>query len=158
VDRRSSKFQLTDQNGAFLQGLPAADIGFAIAQLVPGQNGSSSQWNSYIYGTVAPAHAPAASPLAQRLPKLRPRWKPEPPGRWLTTAMAPTNTRSKRISPKDPKVIYSALLTHRVGFEIRNLAQANNAAYTFQPSSGATTGIFSREIVDTRPATPAIRP
>jgi hypothetical protein len=36
-----------------------------------------------------------------------------------------------------------------VGFEIRGLAQANNASYTFQPSSGATTGIFSREIVDT---------
>jgi OmcA/MtrC family decaheme c-type cytochrome len=49
----------------------------------------------------------------------------------------------------DPKVIYSATLTHRVAFEIRGLAQANNAAYTFQPSSGATTGIFSREIVDT---------
>jgi OmcA/MtrC family decaheme c-type cytochrome len=40
-------------------------------------------------------------------------------------------------------------LTHRVGFEIRGLAQANNASYTFQPSTGATTGIFSREIVDT---------
>jgi hypothetical protein len=52
------KFQLTDQNGAFLQGLPAADISFAIAQLVPGLNGSSSQWNSYIYATVAPAACP----------------------------------------------------------------------------------------------------
>ena len=40
-------------------------------------------------------------------------------------------------------------MTHRVGFEIRGLAQANNAAYTFQPSTGATTGIFSREIVET---------
>lgn len=29
------KFQLTDQNGAFLQGLPAADLGLTIAQLVP---------------------------------------------------------------------------------------------------------------------------
>jgi OmcA/MtrC family decaheme c-type cytochrome len=50
---------------------------------------------------------------------------------------------------KDPNVIYSATLTHRVGFEIRGLVQANNAAYTFQPSTGATTGIFSREIVST---------
>jgi OmcA/MtrC family decaheme c-type cytochrome len=46
-------------------------------------------------------------------------------------------------------VVYNAALTHRVGFEIRGLAQANNAVYTFQPSTGATTGIFSREIVDT---------
>jgi OmcA/MtrC family decaheme c-type cytochrome len=50
---------------------------------------------------------------------------------------------------KDPNVIYNATLTHRVGFEIRGLAQANNGAYTFQPSTGATTGIFSREIVET---------
>jgi hypothetical protein len=32
------KFQLTDENGALLQGLPAADLSFTIAQLVPGQN------------------------------------------------------------------------------------------------------------------------
>jgi OmcA/MtrC family decaheme c-type cytochrome len=50
---------------------------------------------------------------------------------------------------KDPNVVYDATLTHRVGFEIRGLAQANNGSYTFQPSTSATTGIFSREIVDT---------
>jgi OmcA/MtrC family decaheme c-type cytochrome len=49
----------------------------------------------------------------------------------------------------DPNVVYNATLTHRVGFEIRGLVQANNADYTFQPSSGATTGIFAREIVET---------
>src|SRR5271170_1036560 len=53
------KFNLADQNGAPLKGLPAADIGWVIAQLVPGQNGTSSQWNSYIYGTVTPAGCPA---------------------------------------------------------------------------------------------------
>src|SRR5580692_10118858 len=36
------KFELTDQNGAPLQGLPAADLGLTIAQLVPGLNGSAS--------------------------------------------------------------------------------------------------------------------
>jgi OmcA/MtrC family decaheme c-type cytochrome len=49
----------------------------------------------------------------------------------------------------DPIVIYNAALTHRVAFEIRGLAQANNGPYTFQPSSGDTSGIFSREIVET---------
>src|ERR1700735_2545071 len=53
------KFQLVDEDGAFIQGLPAADIGFTIAQLVPGQNGTSSQWNSYIYGTVTPGACPS---------------------------------------------------------------------------------------------------
>ena len=40
------KFELNDQTGAPVQGLPASDLGFAIAQLLPGQNGTSSQWNS----------------------------------------------------------------------------------------------------------------
>ena len=55
----------------------------------------------------------------------------------------------KKDITKDPRSPTMRTLTHRVGFEIRGLAQANNAAYTFQPSRGATTGIFSREIVDT---------
>ena len=64
-------------------------------------------------------------------------------------ATAPTSTRSRRTSRRIRNVVYNATLTHRVGFEIRGLAQANNADYTFQPSTGATTGIFSREIVET---------
>jgi len=42
------QFALVNETGAPVQGLPAADLAFAIAQLVPGQNGSASQWNSYI--------------------------------------------------------------------------------------------------------------
>ena len=53
------KFALADQNGIPLKGLPAADLGWVIAQLVPGQNGTSSQWNSYIYETVTPSGCPA---------------------------------------------------------------------------------------------------
>src|SRR5580698_4105292 len=45
------QFQLADQNGVPLKGLPAADLGWVIAQLVPGENGLTSQWNSYTYLT-----------------------------------------------------------------------------------------------------------
>jgi OmcA/MtrC family decaheme c-type cytochrome len=48
-----------------------------------------------------------------------------------------------------PAVPYDAKLTHRVAFQFSGLAQGNNGIYTFQPSTGATTGIFSREIVTT---------
>ena len=45
-------------------------------------------------------------------------------------------------------VAFDATLTHRFGFEIRGLAEAtSNASYTVRPSDGATTGLFSREIV-----------
>jgi len=143
------KFQLTDENGAFLQGLPAADLGFAVAQLVPGQNGSSSRCNSYIYGTVAPATCPAGVVACATTPETQASVEAATTGALVDNGDGTYQYTFKKNITTDPVVIYNATLTHRVGFEIRNLVQANNAAYTFQPSTGATTGIFSREIVDT---------
>jgi len=143
------KFQLTDENGALLQGLPAADLAFAIAQLVPGQNGTSSQWNSYIYGTVAPAACPAGVPACATTAQTQAMVEAASTGALVDNGDGTYQYTFHKDITKDPNVIYSAALTHRVGFEIRGLVQANNAAYTFQPSTGATTGIFSREIVGT---------
>ena len=63
-------------------------------------------------------------------------------------------TFSKDISA-DKAVPYDPTLTHRVGFEIRGVANAagttiaaNSPVYTFQPSTGATTGIDQRDIVE----------
>jgi len=143
------KFQLTDENGALLQGLPAADLGFAIAQLVPGQNGSASQWNSYIYGTVAPSGCPVGVPACEKAPETQAMVEAATSGTFVDNGDGTYQYTFMKDITKDPNVIYNATLTHRVGFEIRGLAQANNGAYTFQPSTGATTGIFSREIVET---------
>jgi len=143
------KFELTDQNNAPLQGLPAADLGFAIAQLVPGQNGSASQWNSYIYGTVAPGTCPTGVLACATAPKTEAMVEAATGGAFIDHGDGTYQYTFKKDITKDPLVIYNAALTHRVGFEIRGLAQANNGAYSFQPSSGATTGIFSREIVET---------
>ena len=87
--------------------------------------------------------------LRHDAPRRSQRWKAPPAERWSTMATAPTSTPSRPTSPMLPASTYNAALTHRVGFEIRGLAQANNASYTFQPSTGATTGIFMREIVET---------
>jgi len=143
------KFELTDENGALLQGLPAADLGFAIAQLVPGQNGSASQWNSYIYGTVAPSGCPAGVPACEKAPETQAMVEAATSGTLVDNGDGTYQYTFMKDITKDPNVIYNATLTHRVGFEIRGLAQANNGAYTFQPSTGANTGIFSREIVET---------
>jgi OmcA/MtrC family decaheme c-type cytochrome len=143
------KFQLTDQNDAFLQGLPAADIGFAIAQLVPGLNGSASQWNSYIYATVPPAACPASVAACATTPETQATVESGATGTLVDNGDGTYQYTFKKDITTDPNVVYNAALTHRVAFEIRNLAQANNGSYTFQPSTGATTGIFSREIVAT---------
>jgi OmcA/MtrC family decaheme c-type cytochrome len=142
------EFQLVDQNGFALKGLQASSVSFAIAQLVPGVNGSASQWNSYIFKTVSPAACPPG--VVSCAP-------PAP----ATQASTEAGTLGMLADNGDgtyvytfgtditavPSVPYNAALTHRVAFEIRGLAQANNGAYTFQPSTGATTGIFSREII-----------
>jgi OmcA/MtrC family decaheme c-type cytochrome len=143
------KFQLVDKNGAFLQGLPAADLSFAIAQLVPGQNGKSSQWNSYIYSTVTPVGCPAGVTTCDTAAKTQAGVEAATAGTFVDNGDGTYQYTFKTDITTVPNVVYSATLTHRVGFEIRGLAQANNGSYTFQPSSGATTGIFSREIVVT---------
>ena len=143
------KFQLTDQNGALVQGLPAADLGVAIAQLVPGQNGSSSQWNSYIYSSVTPSGCPSGAAACDSTPQTQASVESATAGTLVDNGDGTYQYTFKKDITKDPNVVYNAALTHRVGFEIRGLAQANNASFTFQPSTGATTGIFSREVVDT---------
>jgi OmcA/MtrC family decaheme c-type cytochrome len=143
------KFQLTDQNGALLQGLPAADLGFAIAQLVPGTNGSASQWNSYVYSTVPPYPCPAGVVACATAPQTQATVEAASTGKLVDNGDGTYQYTFKKDITTDPNVIYNAALTHRVAFEIRGLAQANNGSYTFQPSTGATTGIFSREIVAT---------
>jgi OmcA/MtrC family decaheme c-type cytochrome len=143
------QFQLADQNGAPLQGLSAADLGWSIAQLVPGQNGTSSQWNSYIYTTVTPGACPDGVAACDTAPKTQPTVESAASGMLVDHGNGTYQYTFKTDITKVANVIYNAALTHRVGFEIRGLAQANNAPYTFQPSTGATTGIFSREIVET---------
>ena len=143
------KFELVDQTGAPVQGLPASDLGFAIAQLVPGHDGSSSQWNSYIYSTVAPAGCATGATACATAPKVQASVESATSGAFVDHGDGTYQYTFAKDITTDPNVVYDATLTHRVAFEIRGLAQANNGAYTFQPSSGATTGIFSREIVDT---------
>jgi OmcA/MtrC family decaheme c-type cytochrome len=144
------KFQLTDQNGAKVQGLPAADLGVIIAKLVPGLNGAGSQWVSYNYASNAPGACPTGvSGGCATTAQIEAAVESATAGALVDNGDGTYQYTFKKDITKDPKVVYDPTLTHRVGFEIRGLAQANNASYTFQPSTGATTGIFSREIVDT---------
>jgi OmcA/MtrC family decaheme c-type cytochrome len=98
---------------------------------------------------VTPQACPAGVPACATAPQTQAMVEAATSGTFVDNGDGTYQYTFKKDITTDPKVIYSATLTHRVAFEIRGLAQANNASYTFQPSSGATTGIFSREIVDT---------
>jgi OmcA/MtrC family decaheme c-type cytochrome len=142
-------FRLVDQDGVALSGLPAADIAFGIAKLVPGQNGASSHWSSYIYGTVPPAACPAGVAACATVPKVQANIENGALGTLVDNGDGTYVYTFHQDITHDPVVAFDASLTHRVGFEIRGLAQANNGSLTFEPDTGATTAITSREIVDT---------
>ncbi len=163
------KFLLLNQVGQPLSGLTAADLGFAVAKLVPSEAQLlpvppqtvaptpqiSSQWQSYIYTTAVPAPAtvPPALPVIGTTPQPQATVEAGSSGIFIDNGDGTYQyTFAKDIS-KDPAVTYDSTLTHRVGFEIRGLAPANSPVYTFQPSTGATTGITSREIVDDKTCT-----
>ena len=143
------KFTLVNQLGQPVKGLPAADLGVAIAQLVPGLDGNSSQWKSYIYSTVLPAPCPAGVTACATTPQVQAGVEAATTGSLVDNGDGTYQYTFHKDITTDPIVVYGAALTHRVAFEIRGLAQANNGSYTFQPSTGDTTGIFSREIVAT---------
>jgi OmcA/MtrC family decaheme c-type cytochrome len=143
------QFQLADQNGVPLKGLPAADLGWVIAQLVPGENGLTSQWNSYTYLTATPSACPTGVASCGTAAKTQATTEGAATGALVDNGDGTYQYTFKTDITKVANVTYNAALTHRIGFEIRGLAQANNASYTFQPSTGATTGIFQDEIVET---------
>ena len=142
------KFQIFDQNGTLLSGLTSyangVGIRFAIARLDPGTNGSASQWVSYYTRTVSSGTCPTGWTCSST-----PQTQGDLDRAVGTTTYDPTTgiytyTFTKDITT-DPN--YSATATHRVAFEIRGLAQANNGAYTFRPDGGTVQ--VTRDIVDT---------
>ncbi|HXZ59455.1 MAG TPA: OmcA/MtrC family decaheme c-type cytochrome [Steroidobacteraceae bacterium] len=142
------KFSLADQNGLPLKGLPAADISWVIAKLTPGANGQASTWQSYIYHTVTPTGCPSGVTSCLAAAAVQATTESGTSGTLVDNGDGTYQYTFMKDITTDPNVKYDPTLTHRVAFEIRGLAQANNGAYTFQPSTGATTGIFSREIIE----------
>ena len=137
------QFGLADEFERPLSGLTAAQVSFVVARLAPGEAGKSSEWRAYTRRTEDPGPVgPGTQPMNQATTE------PATDGQFVDNGDGTyAYTFAKNIT-NDADIPYDATLTHRVGFEIRGLAPAINPVYTFQPSSGATTDIFSREIVD----------
>ncbi len=138
-------FRLSDGSGRPVIGLPASAVSFTIAKLVPGADGNASQWQSYLVREeIADGDAPDVLPSALQ----------------ATTENAASgeftdlNDGSYRYTfatdiTSLPDVSFDALLTHRVSLEIRGLVPVVNPVYTFRPQDGATTDLFTRDIVST---------
>lgn len=138
-------FTLIDENGIPVTGLTESNIDFTIARLVPGIDGNSSEWQSYVT-RVESADGEEPDVLSE-----------------ATQATTEDGDDGVLVDNGDGSYSYTfatdldaaavpfdPTLTHRVAFQLRNVATAtDNAVYTWRPSDGATSEIFSREIVST---------
>lgn len=141
------EFILRDSQGRGLTGLRASDLRLSLAKLVPGTGGGSSRWQSYINARVSPAPGfDGTTPEVQAVTETASaaRLTDHGDGRYsYTFSFDIQNVTSPVPVPYEPD------RTHRVSLQIGGAVPvANNASYTWQPSSGAVAGIFSREIVD----------
>jgi OmcA/MtrC family decaheme c-type cytochrome len=140
-------FRLSDSENRGVTGLQAGNLRLALAKLVPGTGGGSSYWQSYINvnrapaagfdGTVAENQATTETATAARLVD-------NGNGSYRYTFSFDINKVTTPVA-----VPYEPNRTHRVSLQIDGPVPVdNNASYTWQPSTNAASGAFSREIVD----------
>ncbi len=147
-------FYIVDQLGRGVKGLQPSTISFAIARLTPGINGTSSTWQSYINTVVTPGTGawwgttPARQATVETASTAGAVFSDHGDGTY-TYKFAQDLGAYTAADATGPAVAYDGTLTHRIGLEIRGTTATptNNAVYTWLPSTGATTGIFTRDIV-----------
>ncbi len=138
--------RLTNDVGWGLTGMPAGSMWFALSQLSDGQNGSSSEWQSYITRDSAGiANAQAGNEIAA----FGGDYTDNGDGTY-------TYTFAQALTDYPAGPTYDANKIHRLGLEIRTSFQgflpenipANNAPFDFLPSGGAVIDDNNRLIVN----------
>lgn len=129
--------RLTDDLGFGLGGLPTNTVGFTLAQLSPGQNGGSSEWQSY----------PTRGPQASTESATAGSFADNGDGTY-------TYTFAQDLTAYAGGPTYDETKIHRLGVEIRTdrylpeNIPANNAPYDFLPNGGAINPDNHRLIVN----------
>jgi OmcA/MtrC family decaheme c-type cytochrome len=137
------RFTLLDKAGRPIVGVPPSRIRFVIAKLTPGTNGNASAWQSYI-NEVEEAGVGDWPGTEDTVQATR---ESGADGELIDNGDGTYQYTYEVDVENVPGVPYEPTLTHRAGFELRDFAPVFNPIYDFQPSSGATTGLFTREIV-----------
>lgn len=119
-----------DENGIPLAGLTTDNLRFDIAKLVPGTNGDPSAWQNYINNSDSQG-------TTENTGTLEDMGNGHFQYTFATDITDPAATGG---------ISYEPSLTHRVAIQVSGFPAAN-PTYDFRPSDGATTGLFSREIV-----------
>jgi OmcA/MtrC family decaheme c-type cytochrome len=143
-------FSVTDQNGNAFGGLPVSALEVTLAKLVPGTDGDPPRWQSYINSldTPTPGVGPGTQPTINGGRDSGGSLADHGNGTYTYTF----GTHINAVTTPIP-VSFAPNLTHRIAIALRSStlpqANTNNAIYTWQPSTGATTGILTSDIVET---------
>lgn len=146
-------FTATTQNGVGYVGMPASALEVVLGKLVPGSNGDADHWQSYINKTATPSGVgPGSQPTVEATTDSGGSLVDHGDGRYTYIFGFDITHVQKPIA-----VSYDPSLTHRVAIGVRppsggDLPAAtdiNNAVYTWQPSTGATSSILTRDIAET---------
>jgi OmcA/MtrC family decaheme c-type cytochrome len=147
------EWTLTDGLGRGYIGLKPSDIRFTVVQLQPEEStgeGEPSKWQSYINNTeTAPDPADGIGTGTEDQPQATYE-RGSGGGVYVDnrdgTYSYTLSTNLMEVTAP-VAVTYDADLTHRVGFQVGGGLPPINGIYTWQPSTGATTSIDSRDIV-----------
>lgn len=134
-----------DRNNEPVTGIPVSTLEVIIAKLIPGTNGDADHWQNYINHVVQPY---TSGQQAEVQPETDSGGSLEDHGDGTYTYTFGTNLANVT---QPVAVTVDPSLVHRIAINIRSstLPSANNAIYTWVPATGATTGLDSREIVET---------
>lgn len=138
-------FQVVDGNGIGLTGITGSNVRFYIDKLVPGTNGDSSHWQSYLNVLTTPTAVPTNAPAIQATYEKGTDGTLVDHGDGTYTYTFATDI-TKITSPL--AVTYDPNLTHRVGIQFTG-GPTTNPTYDFVPATGATSGILERDVVAT---------
>ena len=144
--RSSVDFSVVDQNGFGYVGVLPGTVEVTLAKLIPGTFGDDNVWQSYINVFALPTGIGSGTQRTVEATTDK--------GGTLFNNYNGTYTYvfganiSKVSNPIS--VLFDPKLTHRVAIAIRSstLPQASNGIYTWQPSTGKTTGILTQDMVD----------
>jgi OmcA/MtrC family decaheme c-type cytochrome len=136
-------FTVVDPDGFPVTGITQAS--FTIAKLIPGQDGDSNAWQSYINRVEQPGTGdwPGTEPRIQATAENNGILQDNGDGTYRYTFGTDLTGVSAPLA-----VTYQPDLTHLIGVQLGGAATGANAIYSFQPSTGRTSSISDRRIVN----------
>jgi len=139
-------FKVTDATGIAYAGVTATQVRFTFSKLIPGANGDSSRWQSYVNRTENPGVGPGTVAKTQATTDSGGTFASNGDGTYTYTFGTNVTAVATPIT-----VSYESALTHRLGMQLNigNGVDAVNAVYDFVPLTGSTTLVAQRSIVAT---------